>query len=115
MGRPKKSDAKHASKATNDDEAGSSNNQGHFFRSLTTTVASMFHYLKDYPDKLMHHLWIVVGIQCWMAIGIEGHWSVMMPLGGFSPMQRSQQSKSQLKESVSSFFITAHPSSIELP
>ncbi|MED6219070.1 hypothetical protein PIB30_032435, partial [Stylosanthes scabra] len=52
MGRPKKSDAKHASKATNDDEAGSSKNQGHFFRSLTTTVASMFHYLKDYPDKL---------------------------------------------------------------
>ncbi|MED6169216.1 hypothetical protein PIB30_019510 [Stylosanthes scabra] len=26
--------------------------QGHFFRSLTTTVASMFDYLKDYPDKL---------------------------------------------------------------
>ncbi|MED6217162.1 hypothetical protein PIB30_015060 [Stylosanthes scabra] len=52
MGRPKKSDAKHASKATNDDEAESSKNQGHFFRSLTTTVASMFHYLKDYPDKL---------------------------------------------------------------
>ncbi|MED6175094.1 hypothetical protein PIB30_075190 [Stylosanthes scabra] len=52
MGMPKKSDAKHASKATNDDKAGSSKNQGHFFRSLTTTVASMFHYLKDYPDKL---------------------------------------------------------------
>ncbi|MED6168520.1 hypothetical protein PIB30_012247 [Stylosanthes scabra] len=52
MGRPKKSDAKHASKATNNDEAGSSKNQGHLFRSLTTTVASMFDYLKDYPDKL---------------------------------------------------------------
>ncbi|MED6157745.1 hypothetical protein PIB30_026141 [Stylosanthes scabra] len=52
MGRPKKSDAKHASKATNNDEAGSSQNQGHLFRSLTTTVASMFDYLKDYPDKL---------------------------------------------------------------
>ncbi|MED6183409.1 hypothetical protein PIB30_037595 [Stylosanthes scabra] len=52
MGRPKKSDAKHAKKTTNNEEAGSSKNQGHLFRSLTTTVAEMFEYLKDYPDKL---------------------------------------------------------------
>ncbi|MED6160243.1 hypothetical protein PIB30_049667 [Stylosanthes scabra] len=52
MGRPKKSNAKHAKKATNNEEAGSSKNQGHLFRSLTTTVAAMFEYLKEYPAKL---------------------------------------------------------------
>ncbi|MED6120730.1 hypothetical protein PIB30_023662 [Stylosanthes scabra] len=51
MGRLKKSDAKHAEKATHNEEASSSKNQGHMFRSLTTTVATMFEYLKKHPDK----------------------------------------------------------------
>ncbi|MED6110688.1 hypothetical protein PIB30_045198 [Stylosanthes scabra] len=53
MGRPKKSDAKHTEKAKhNDKDASSSKNQGHLFRSLTTTVATMFEYLNKNPDKL---------------------------------------------------------------
>ncbi|MED6209047.1 hypothetical protein PIB30_050846 [Stylosanthes scabra] len=53
MGRPKKSDAKHTEKAKhNEEEADSSKNQGHLFRSLTTTVATMFDYFKENPDKL---------------------------------------------------------------
>ncbi|MED6163855.1 hypothetical protein PIB30_084057 [Stylosanthes scabra] len=53
MGRPKKSDAIQTEKAkhTEEDESGSKN-QGHFFRSLTTTVATMFDYLDKNPDKL---------------------------------------------------------------
>ncbi|MED6122295.1 hypothetical protein PIB30_038495 [Stylosanthes scabra] len=53
MRRPKKSDAKHTEKAKhNDVDASSSKNQGHLFRSLTTTVATMFEYLKENPEKL---------------------------------------------------------------
>ncbi|MED6119181.1 hypothetical protein PIB30_009581 [Stylosanthes scabra] len=53
MGRPKKSDAKHTEKAKhNEEDASSSKNQGHLFRSLTTTVATMFEYLNKNPDKL---------------------------------------------------------------
>ncbi|MED6131881.1 hypothetical protein PIB30_014098 [Stylosanthes scabra] len=47
MGRPKKSDAKR-----NEEDTSSSKNQGHLFRSLTTTVATMFEYLNENPDKL---------------------------------------------------------------
>ncbi|MED6219887.1 hypothetical protein PIB30_039908 [Stylosanthes scabra] len=53
MGRPKKSDAKQTEKAKhNEEDASGSKNQGHFFRSLTTTVASMFKYLDKNPNKL---------------------------------------------------------------
>ncbi|MED6180711.1 hypothetical protein PIB30_012863 [Stylosanthes scabra] len=53
MGRLKKSDAKHTEKAKhNDEDASSSKNQGHLFRSLTTTVATMFEYLNENPEKL---------------------------------------------------------------
>ncbi|MED6221022.1 hypothetical protein PIB30_050491 [Stylosanthes scabra] len=52
MGRPKKSDAKHNEKAKHNEEDASGKNQGHLFRSLTTTVTSMFEYLNKNPDKL---------------------------------------------------------------
>ncbi|MED6191454.1 hypothetical protein PIB30_000554 [Stylosanthes scabra] len=53
MGIPKKSDAKHTEKAKhNEEDASCSKNQGHLFRSLTTTVTTMFEYLNKNPDKL---------------------------------------------------------------
>ncbi|MED6191909.1 hypothetical protein PIB30_004986 [Stylosanthes scabra] len=52
MRRPKKSDAKHTEKPKQKEGESSSKNQGHVFRCLPTTVATMFDYLKDHPEKL---------------------------------------------------------------
>ncbi|MED6120254.1 hypothetical protein PIB30_019237 [Stylosanthes scabra] len=52
MGRPKKSDAKHTEKPKQKEGESSSKNQGHVFRCLPTTVATMFDYLKDHLEKL---------------------------------------------------------------
>ncbi|MED6196101.1 hypothetical protein PIB30_044084 [Stylosanthes scabra] len=53
MGRPKKSDSKHTKKTKhNEEDASSSKNQRHLFRSLTTTVTTMFEYLNKNPDEL---------------------------------------------------------------
>ncbi|MED6203628.1 hypothetical protein PIB30_001326 [Stylosanthes scabra] len=51
MGRPKKSDAKHKEKPKQKEEESGSKNQGHVFRCLPTTVATMFDYLKEHLAK----------------------------------------------------------------
>ncbi|MED6156856.1 hypothetical protein PIB30_018222 [Stylosanthes scabra] len=52
MGKPKKSDAKRKEKPKQKEEESDSKNQGHVFRCLPKTVATMFDYLKDHPAKL---------------------------------------------------------------
>ncbi|MED6131301.1 hypothetical protein PIB30_008635 [Stylosanthes scabra] len=52
MKRPKKSDAKHTEKTKHNDEDASSSKNVSNTLSLTITVATMFEYLNENPEKL---------------------------------------------------------------